>query len=240
MARAQTAPLDMVRFFLRNSARPQGLVLLWFQRAAYVSGSAFTHWGLLGRLALASGQEVIAPNYRLAPEHPAPAAFDVGLTVLAGLNLPPDRIILGRDSAGAGIAAALAAHLCAQGTPRMGMVPVSPWADITLSGASITANSKRDPLIPVEPMRGAVRQSCGGLSPRDPRVSPLFAAWPHACPTLIQVGTTEVLLDDSLGLAKVLRSRGQRAAGAVHRRATCACLSRPMGAQGQPRHCRYL
>ncbi len=170
--------------------------------------SAFTHLGLLGRIARAPGLQVVAPNYRLAPEHPGPAAFDDALAAFAALGLPADRVILGGDSAGGGIAAALAADLCAQAWPPLGLILLSPWTDLTLSCGSLVSNAASDPLILVDPMAEAARQICGALAPGDPRLSLLFADWSQACPTFIQVGASEVLLDDSARLAEVLRAAG--------------------------------
>lgn len=199
---------DLVRFRPKSGVWTQGPTVLWFHGGAYVSGSAFTHRGMLGRIALASGCEVIAVRYPLAPEHPAPAAFDAGMAAVGVLDLPMERVVLGGDSAGGGLAAAICAQLCAQGTPPLGMVLLSPWTDMTLSGASIVTNAARDPLIPVKPMAEAARQICAALPPADPRISPLFAHWHSPCKALFQVGTTEVLLDDTLRLAETLRKAG--------------------------------
>ncbi len=194
----------------KEGAEAQSKTLIWFHGGAYVSGSNFTHRGLLGRLARAGRCEVIGINYPLAPENPAPAAFDAGLAAISSLGLPSGQLILGGDSAGGGLAAALAAHLCARGQAPCGMVLLSPWTDLTLSGASIRTNAQRDALIPVKPMAEAARQICGAFSPQDPRISPHFAAWPQTCPVLFQVGTTEVLLDDTLRLAEALRLAGAK------------------------------
>lgn len=183
-------------------------VLVWFHGGAYVAGSAFTHRGMLGRIARAGAVSVVAPEYRLAPEHPAPAAFDDALAAILALRLSPGQLILGGDSAGGGIAAAVCARLCATGSAPLGLVLLSPWTDLTLSGGSLIANAGRDPMVPSDPMPEAVRQIRGRLDPADPRISPLFAPWQDVCPTLVQVGTTEVLLDDSVRLVEVLRRAG--------------------------------
>lgn len=209
-ARREPGAAARVHFAPRSQIDPSAAVLVWFHGGAYVSGSAFTHRGMLGRIARAGGICLVAPDYRLAPEHPAPAAFDDALAVIAELGLPPGQIILGGDSAGGGLAAAVCAHLCARGQVPLGMVLLSPWTDLTLSGASLSANARRDPMLPSAAMPEAVRQIRGALDPADPRISPLFADWPQACPTLIQVGTSEVLLDDALRLAGVLRGAGAK------------------------------
>ncbi len=201
---------ERVLFARRGQEELQPPVVVWFHGGAYVSGSAFTHRGMLGRIARAGSVSVVAPDYRLAPEHPAPAAFDDALAALAALGLPSEDLILGGDSAGGGLAAAVCAHLCARGQRPRGMVLLSPWTDLTLSGASLTTNARRDPMLPSSAMPQAVRQISGDLDPADHRISPLFADWRGACPTLIQVGTTEVLLDDSRRLVAALQAGGAR------------------------------
>lgn len=185
-----------------------GPVLVWFHGGAYVTGSAFTHRGMLGRIARAAAAEVVAPDYRLAPEHPFPAAFDDGLAFLQGLGRPMAEVILGGDSAGGGLAAALAAHLCARGDVPAGLVLLSPWADLTLSGASLKTKAGRDPLLPAVAMAPVVEMVRGSHDASDPRLSPVFARWSQAPATLIQVGSTEILLDDSLRLASAFRAAG--------------------------------
>lgn len=212
---------ETVHFLPSGPSGQTGAVLVWFHGGAYVAGSAFTHRGMLGRIARAGGVSVVAPEYRLAPEHPAPAAFDDALAAIAALGLPPGQLILGGDSAGGGLAAAVCADLCTRGQVPLGLVLLSPWTDLTLSGASLSANARRDPMLPSSAMPEAVRQIQGQLDPADPRISPLFADWRLACPTLVQVGTTEVLLDDSLRLVDVLRKAGaevtlERLPGAPH------------------------
>lgn len=185
-----------------------GPVVIWFHGGAYVTGSGWTHRGLLGRIARAAGVRVLAPDYRLAPEHPFPAAFDDGLALIRSLGVPVGDLILGGDSAGGGLAAALAAHLCGLGEVPRGLILLSPWADLTLSGASLKTNARRDPLLPVQAMPAVVALVRGTADAADPRLSPVFARWPAAPPTLIQVGSTEILLDDSLRLAASLRAAG--------------------------------
>jgi monoterpene epsilon-lactone hydrolase len=188
-----------------------GPVLFWLHGGAHVMGSAFTHRGMVGRIARASGMAAVLPEPRLAPEHPAPASYEDACAAFDGLvasGVPPERIVLGGDSAGGGLAAALLSRIEAMGARVAGVVLLSPWVDLTLSGASMHANAARDPMLPVQAFSAVVAQVRGALSPEDPHLSPLFAPFRGRCPVLITVGTTEVLLDDSLRLAARLRTAG--------------------------------
>jgi acetyl esterase/lipase len=151
------------------------------------------------------------PGYRLAPEHPAPAAYEDALAAHAALiatGIAPGRIVLGGDSAGGGLAFALLAHLCARNLRPAGVFALSPWTDLTLSGESLRRNEAREVLLPVPRMAEAVAEIAGRLDPGDPRLSPLFASFDQPPPVLFQVGSAEVLLDDSLRMADVLRKAG--------------------------------
>lgn len=147
------------------------------------------------RLAQACGIEVVLPAYRLAPEHPFPAALHDGSAVFNALDGP---IILSGASAGGGLAAALAAL---QGGQVVGLVLHSPWLDLTLEAKSFAENAASDPLFSLGSARLAADFYLQGHDPRDPLVSPFFAN-PELFPaTLISVGTGEVLRDDATGLA---------------------------------------
>lgn len=202
-------PLRVSRIAARGAAG-EGLVL-HFHGGGYMAGSARTHLGMLARLSAAAGVPVEAPDYRLAGEAPAPAAFDDACAVWDALmreGWAPGRILLGGDSAGGGIALALLARLCTRGTPPAGLYAFSPWVDLTLSGASMAENSAADPLLPGPRLAALVDAILGELPPEDPRISPLFAAFPGAPPVLLQAGRTEILRDDTLRMASRLRAEG--------------------------------
>jgi epsilon-lactone hydrolase len=191
-------------------------VILYLHGGAYLTGSARSHAGLAGALAAASGVQVVLPDYRLAPEDPAPAAFEDALAAWQALRakgVAPGQIVLGGDSAGGGLALALLAHLCRQGERPAGAVAFSPWTDLTLSGASLRENATRDQYLPAHRMAEARDMVLGGLNPADPRISPLFARFPDPPPVLIHVGESEILRDDALRLAEVLPDADIRLAG---------------------------
>ena len=188
-------------------------VILWFHGGAYVAGSPSTHAAMLGRLARLARMAVYCPDYRKAPEHPAPAAFEdaqAAHAALLGTGWAPSQIVLGGDSAGGGLALALLAALCRCGQRPGGIIALSPWTDLSLSGPSIRNNAHADPLLPASRIAEAVEMVRGTLDPRDPRLSPLFAAFDAPPPALILVGSDEILLDDATRMAAHLQSAGGR------------------------------
>ena len=191
---------------------PAEPVVLYFHGGGYVMGSARTHAALAAYLTRRTGFQTCLPEYRLAPEHPFPAAFEDAVNAWTSLIVrghDPARIVLGGDSAGGGLALALLAHLCASGSPRPACVfAFSPFTDLTLSGGSIRSNAASEILLPVhrlEQLRARVLQ---GAAANDPRISPLFGTFKDAPPVLIQVARSEILLDDSRRMAAHMRGFG--------------------------------
>lgn len=190
-------------------------VILFCHGGGYLAGNPTTYAALLGRLSKLTGLAVIAPDYRLAPEHPAPAAFDdvvAGHATLIAKGYAPDRIILGGDSAGGGLALALLADLCARNLRPAGLFGFSPWTDLAMTGSSLVENAAIDPVIPVERMAETVARVTGALAASDPRLSPLYASFARPPPVWIQVGAGEVLRDDSRAITHLLRASGGRVA----------------------------
>lgn len=190
-------------------------VLLYLHGGAYVMGSPRTHRALAARLAGLAGLDALLPRYRLAPEHPFPAAFDDVCTAYAALlarGYSPERIALAGDSAGGGLALALLAALRLRGWPSpAALVAFSPLTDMTFSGPSFRENARRDVMLPPSRADDIRRFYLGrGGDPRDPRVSPLFAQWCRPPPVLLQVSRSEILRDDSLRMAERLRDAGGR------------------------------
>ncbi|WP_071799178.1 alpha/beta hydrolase [Natronohydrobacter thiooxidans] len=191
---------------------PGAPFILYIHGGGYVMGNPRTHAALARYLARKAQMPVLLPDYRLAPEHPFPAAFDDALAFWQGLlaqGYRADQIALGGDSAGGGIALALLGHLCATHQP----VPFctfafSPFTDLTYSGASIHENATSEILLPPQRLEQLRARLLNGADPADPRISPLFARFPKAPPTLIQVARTEILRDDSRRMADHLRAQG--------------------------------
>jgi acetyl esterase/lipase len=192
-------------------------VLMFFHGGGYCSGSIASHRRLVTEAGRAAGVRTLAVAYRLAPEHPFPAAYDDALTAwrfLRDQNIPAAQIAAGGDSAGAGLALALISRLrdAREELPRCAWL-ISPWTDLTMSGSTFLSKEAVDPLIHKQYLNElADAYLPPGMDRKDPRVSPLYADHSGFPPTLIQVGSAETLLDDATRFAAV--------AGAVDVRVT--------------------
>jgi len=187
--------------------------ILHFHAGGYVMGSSYGHRALGAWYAEAAGARVLLPDYRLAPEHPYPAALDDALAAYRALvddGVDPARLVVSGDSAGGGLALALVLALRDAGDPLpAGVVTMSPFADLSLSGDSMEARAALDPLVAEETLgQCAAAYLQHGEDPADPRVSPVFADYAGFPPMLMQVGTSEVLQDDTLRIAEKARSIG--------------------------------
>ncbi|NWG19144.1 MAG: alpha/beta hydrolase [Chloroflexi bacterium] len=187
-------------------------VVLWLHGGGFFAGSCLTHRDLAARIARASGACILLPEYRLAPEHPFPAALDDAVQAYAWLReqgVAPGHIILGGDSAGGGLALALLLRLRATGQALpAGAALLSPWVDLALTGATLTTHAARDPLCSAEGLQLAAHRYLGSANPRNPVVSPLYGKLHDLPPLFIQVGGDEVLLDDAQRLARYAREAG--------------------------------
>ncbi|MDW4499009.1 alpha/beta hydrolase fold domain-containing protein [Sulfitobacter sp. D35] len=187
-------------------------VLLYFHGGGYVFGSPNTHAALVARLARAAGVAAVLPWYRLAPEHPFPAACDDVMLAWHGLvssGVPAERIVLGGDSAGGGLALSLLGTLIARGEPRpRGLFAFSPLTDMGFTGGSIIENADRDPVMPADRIGELQIFYLSGQDPQDPRASPLHASFEGASPVWLCVGDTEILRDDTLRIAERMRVQG--------------------------------
>lgn len=186
-----------------GAAAPQHAVL-YLHGGGYTVGSPGTHASLTSHLARAANCDVLVPDYRLAPEHPYPAALDDAVMAYRALleRFPPERLVLAGDSAGGGLALCTTLALRRQGLPLpAALVLISPWVDLSLSGPSVVTLGARDPMLSKTWLQRAGDAYRGSIDDADPRVSPLFDALDGLPPMLIQVGGDEILLDDSRRLA---------------------------------------
>jgi acetyl esterase/lipase len=153
----------------------------------------------------ACGVPVCSVNYRLAPEHPFPAALDdvvAGYQWVLEQGYHPSRVVVGGISAGGGLAAALLLWLKGAGQAQpAGGVPLSPWVDLTQSGASYETKASADPVISKAYLDRMAAMYIGERRAREPMISPVFGDLSGLAPQLIQVGSSEVLLDDSVQYA---------------------------------------
>jgi epsilon-lactone hydrolase len=175
-----------------------GPVLLFFHGGGFVFGSVRTHGVLIGALARAARARTFALEYRLGPEHRAPAAHEDALAAyryLLAEGIPPGRIVLAGDSAGATMVLNTLIALRDAGAPLpAGGVAISPWVDLTCSGASFDTNAQFDFVGRVHCLLAA-ESYLAGLDPRRPDISPLFADLAGLPPLLVHAGEAEVLVD---------------------------------------------
>jgi epsilon-lactone hydrolase len=180
-------------------------VIFYLHGGAYAIGTAASSVGLASDLARRTGARLVTVDYRLAPEHPYPAAIDDAVAAYHGLldsGLGASAIVIAGESAGAGLAAATLVALKHAGVPQpAGAVLMSPWADLTLSGDSISVKAAVDPALTPEGLRRRAVDYVGDRDPAQELVSPIFADLTGLPPLLIQAGSHEILLDDATRLA---------------------------------------
>lgn len=180
-------------------------VILYLHGGGYEFCSAATHRPLAARIGVETGVKVLLPEYRLAPEHPFPAAIEDAINVYRWLlkeGYHSSNIIFAGDSAGGGLslAAALVLKEQSESLPA-GIICLSPWVDLTSSGESYQKNEKLDPYLNPKDVRKAAQMYAGGESLDHPLISPVFADLSGLPPLLIQVGSHEILQSDSELLA---------------------------------------
>jgi monoterpene epsilon-lactone hydrolase len=181
-------------------------VLLFLHGGGYELGSLRSDGELAARLGRASGMRVLFPEYRLAPEHPFPAAIDDVLAAWRWLRtdqgLSARSLAVAGDSAGGGLAVALlvATRDAGEALPAAAAL-MSPTVDLTSSGASMTERADQDPISTPAMLRQLASDYLAGADPKTPLASPLFASLAGLPPLLVQVGTADLLLSDSERLA---------------------------------------
>ena len=182
-----------------------GPVILYFHGGAYAVGTAASSVGLASDLARHAGARLVSVDYRLAPEHPYPAALEDAVAAYRGLlasGMSPSAIAFAGESAGAGLVAATLVALKRAGLPLpSAAVMMSPWVDLTLSGDSMSDRAALDPALTPEGLRRRASDYVGAGDPADGRLSPIFADLTGLPPLLVQVGSHEILLDDATRLA---------------------------------------
>ncbi|MDQ3572343.1 MAG: alpha/beta hydrolase [Actinomycetota bacterium] len=183
--------------------------LVYLHGGGYAAGSPRTHRGLAARLALAAGTEAIVPDYRLAPEHPCPAAIDDALACIRALpaaGVASDRVVVAGDSAGGGLALALAGALRDSDEKLpVGLGLISPWVDLTISGESTRRQDGVDAVLSRDFLLAASSRYTGAVEPRDPRASPLHGDLSGLPAVLIQTGAEELFLSENRDLAARIR-----------------------------------
>jgi len=199
------------RWFSTPSGDPSRVVL-YFHGGGYVIGSIDSHRPLLERLAVATGGRILALDYRLAPEHPFPAAVEDAAAAhhwLLEQGVEPGRIAFAGDSAGGGLTIATLIKVRDAGDPLPACgVAISPWVDMECLGETMETKAAEDPMVQRDAIQGLAQAYLNGADPRSPLASPLHADLAGLPPVLIQVGSAETLLDDSNRLESKLKAAG--------------------------------
>ena len=180
---------------------------LYLHGGGYVIGSLDSHRHLAAEAGRAAGIAALALDYRLAPEHPFPAAVDdalAGYRFLLARGIKPERVAIAGDSAGGGlvVAAMLAIRDAGLSQPGCGWA-ISPWVDMEAIGETMSSKAAADPTVQRAGILDMARMYLNGADPRSPLAAPLYGNLSGLAPLMIQVGACETLLDDALRLAKV-------------------------------------
>jgi len=194
-----------------DSGRP-GPVLLYVHGGGYFFCSPRTHRPVTAFLTRALGGSTLALKYRLAPEHPFPAALEDALAAYQSLlssGYSQQQIVLAGDSAGGGLLLSTLVAIRQKGLPMpVAAACFSPWTDLAVTGPSLDRNDRNCAMFSAAGIRSARQLYLGQADPYDPRVSPLYADLRGLPPLLIHVSDNEVLLDDSLRLAERAQAAG--------------------------------
>jgi acetyl esterase/lipase len=187
-------------------------VILYLHGGGYVIGSLNTHRDVVQRLCRATGSRALNVGYRLAPENQFPAALDDAKSAykwMLAQGTDPTKVVFAGDSAGGGLATALAISARDSGQPLpAAIVAMSPWVDMEGSGETMTTNEATDPTIRKEWLLRCAADYLGDGDRRNPLASPLHADLTGLPPMLIQVGAAETLVDDSKRLADNAKTAG--------------------------------
>jgi monoterpene epsilon-lactone hydrolase len=180
--------------------------ILYLHGGGYVVGSPRSHRGIAARLAAEAGCPILAPDYRLGPESPFPAAVEDGVKAwrhLLDADIDPARMVIAGDSAGGGLTLATALAIRDAGLPQpAGLFCISPWANLGQTGPSYARLRDLDPSISAAALDASAKAYLGGGDPSHPHASPVLGDFTGVAPILIHVGGAEVLLSDSIAVAE--------------------------------------
>lgn len=192
--------------------------ILYCYGGGFVTGSAREDLIVSAALAARAGARVIAVDYRLAPEHPFPAAPEDGWAVYRALSDGPGPLAIAGESAGGNLALTVMQRARAEGLAQpCAAALLSPWCDLTHGGDSLRINDGRDPTLTRDFVVAAAEMYAGGADRGDPAISPLFAEYgPEFPPALITTGTRDLLMSPSIALARRMRAAGMEVALDVH------------------------
>ena len=187
--------------------------ILYLHGGGYVQGSITSHQDLAQRISIASKTKLLILDYRLAPEHPFPAALEDSVRAYEWLinneGYDPKDLIIAGDSAGGGLTLATLVKLRDQEVQLpAAAVCLSPWTDLALTGDSLKLKIHEDPFVSPDGLMFSAGLYLGKTDPKNPFASPLYADFKGFPPLCIQVGSAEILLDDATRLAKRAKKAG--------------------------------
>ncbi|MFQ6547259.1 alpha/beta hydrolase [Aestuariibius sp. 2305UL40-4] len=194
-----------------SAGDPGPATLLYIHGGGFTVGSLRGYQHLIAAIAKTAGARGLYVDYRLAPEHPFPAAVEDALTAYrATLALTaPEDLVLAGDSAGGNLVLATLHQALAEGLPMPAAAAfLSPVTDLRLINPSLMANRRSEILLPAEACRRQILDYLADADPSDPRASPVLGRFEGVCPTLFQVDRTEMLHDDTRLMADALRRAG--------------------------------
>ncbi len=198
--------------WLNHRTHCSSRVILYLHGGGYAIGSNYTHLELAARIGRAAKAQVAMAEYRLAPEHPYPAALEDAYAVydyLLQQRIDPSRIVIAGDSAGGGLTVALLQYIKKQKRPMpAGAVCLSPWLDLSCSISTLSKELSQDPLISPERIKYFARHYAGNADRTQPGLSPFFGDLSGLPPILIQVGEDEILLAECRLFTKRANQRG--------------------------------
>ena len=198
---------DLRAEWLSTPGADHSSAILYLHGGGYVIGSLDSHRHLVAEAGRAAASWALSLDYRLAPEHPFPAAVEDALAAyrfLLARGIRPGKIAIGGDSAGGGlvVAAMLAIRDAGLAQPACGWC-ISPWVDMEAIGETMETKAAADPTVQKAGILDMARMYLAGTDPRSPLAAPIYADLRGLAPLLIQVGAAETLLDDALRLAKL-------------------------------------
>ncbi len=201
---------ERARLIVPDGADPAARIL-WLHGGAFCFNAPRTYSTFVAHVAKALGVSAVVPSYRLAPEHPFPAAPDDAMAAYRAAADHSKPLILAGDSAGGGLAivTAIALRDAGERLPA-GMLLASPWADLTMSGESIRSNDGKDAILRARLLPPLAKAYANGLALHDPRISPLNADLSGLPPALIQSGGHDLFLSENSELASRMESAGTR------------------------------
>ncbi|MFN0024409.1 MAG: alpha/beta hydrolase [Parvularculaceae bacterium] len=196
----------------RPATGGEGPVILYLHGGGYIFGSAGLHRSMTMPIASMAGADLFSLDYRRAPEHPCPAAIEDAAAAYEWLlrkGIAPERIVIGGDSAGGGLALATLMALRERGQPApAGAFVYSPWTDLAATGRTVAENSASDCMFQEASIRETGKQYAGPLDLKDPRVSPLYGNFRGLPPLLVFASRDEMLFDDAARTVEKAKEAG--------------------------------